>query len=171
MPLSPQVSSLVCWKLNIEIAPKLPTGPSGSEPPFFPRPDAKAADPGKTMAQLHCWTFDLASGSDRFKREQLDDLSGDFPQFDERFVLNLYRRGHSAAPRKRDRVETFDMLVHHAFRSGKQESLVIPDVTRRRSDEATGDISAPQDRCRAAKTIPCSRGNVSLISKLISLLR
>ena len=50
--------------------------------PLFPNADGS---PGKqTEARLTRWTIDLASTSNQARREQIDDLSGEFPRFDER---------------------------------------------------------------------------------------
>jgi len=95
-------------------------------PPLFPEAGAAAVDPVKSVARLFRWTFDLADSSDEFKREQLDDLSGDFPRMDERFALNPYRHGYFAARENRGVASGFDRLVHHDFTTGGQTTCSIP---------------------------------------------
>ena len=60
----------------------------------FPIPTAAPGDPAKAIAHLTRWTFDLAANTDGFKREQIDDLAGEFPRFDERFAGLDYRHGY-----------------------------------------------------------------------------
>ena len=95
-------------------------------PPFFGDPTGKISDPTKTVARLHRWTFDLAGKSDEFKREQIDDLSADFPRLDQRYSLNPYRHGFYAATRK-EFVDTFDILAHHDLKTAKVASYRIPN--------------------------------------------
>src|SRR5262249_12390085 len=59
------------------------------EPPFFPE-IGKPSDPKKTIAHLTRWTFDLKGHTDTFRREQIDDLSSDFPRLDERHATLPY---------------------------------------------------------------------------------
>ena len=70
--------------------------------PLFPDPNGRAGDPAKAIAHLTRWTFDLASNSDGFKREQIDDLAGEFPRFDERLAGLDYRHGYFAASSDRE---------------------------------------------------------------------
>jgi carotenoid cleavage dioxygenase len=94
-------------------------------PPLFPQLGATVVDPAKSQAQLHRWTFNLADATDRFKREQIDDLSGDFPRLDERFALNPYRYGYFAA-REGAGAQGFDMLASYDFKTGKRATYGIP---------------------------------------------
>jgi carotenoid cleavage dioxygenase-like enzyme len=95
-------------------------------PPFFGDATGKPLDPTKTVARLHRWTFDLAAKSDDFKRERIDDLSADFPRLDERFSLNPYRHGFYAATEKKESVQSFDILAHSDFKTGKLATYSIP---------------------------------------------
>ncbi len=96
------------------------------EPPLFRDLSGRPPDPAKTVARLHQWTFDLAAPSDHFKREQIDDLSGDFPRLDPRFALNPYRHGYFAAKRGVERPGTFEMLSHRDFKTGQQATYSVP---------------------------------------------
>src|SRR5215831_18888841 len=93
-------------------------------PPLFPEPGASSVDSAKTQAQLHRWTFTLADGTDEFKGEQVDDLSGEFPRLDERFALNPYRYGYFAA--RADTAQGFDTLVTYDFKTGRRSTYGIP---------------------------------------------
>jgi len=48
------------------------------------------------MARLNRWTFDLAGNGNGFKHGHIDDLAGEFPQFDERFAGLSCRHGFYA---------------------------------------------------------------------------
>lgn len=54
------------------------------EPPLFPHLDGRPADAEKCRARLARWTIDLASNSNMFKQEYLDDVGGELPRIDER---------------------------------------------------------------------------------------
>ena len=61
--------------------------------PLFPLPDGSPSTKELPMAKLFRWTFDLAGKGNTIKEEQLDDRSGEFPRFDERFCMSDYRHG------------------------------------------------------------------------------
>lgn len=76
-------------------------------------------------AQLVRWTLDLAVNSNRVKREQLDDLPGEFPRFDERSTGLNYSHGwfagNSRKPRPGSRTTgLFDCIAHVDLHSGKR---------------------------------------------------
>jgi carotenoid cleavage dioxygenase len=54
------------------------------EAPLFPHPDGRRTDPEKSRAKLCRWTFDLSGNTDRFTRDYLDDVTGEFPRIDDR---------------------------------------------------------------------------------------
>ncbi len=54
------------------------------EAPLFPHPDGRRTDPEKSRARLCRWTFDLSGNTDRFTRDYLDDITGEFPRIDDR---------------------------------------------------------------------------------------
>jgi carotenoid cleavage dioxygenase-like enzyme len=87
--------------------------------PLFPDPEGRPGDPAKARASLYRWTFDLAGNSDAFRREQIDDLDGEFPRLDERFTGLGYRRGYYAA-RSGDRFDGFDILASLDLETGKR---------------------------------------------------
>jgi carotenoid cleavage dioxygenase-like enzyme len=80
----------------------------------------------KGVARLHRWTFDLASTSDGFVREPIDDLPADFPRLDERFALNPYRYGFFAAMQKQEYIDTFDLLVRLDLQTGQRTTYGVP---------------------------------------------
>ncbi len=87
--------------------------------PLFPTLDGSA--PRDAFAHLTRWTFDLADSSNTVKREQIDDLAGEFPRFDERHAGLGYRHGWFAGITRRD-VESvrFDTIAHVDLASGKR---------------------------------------------------
>lgn len=86
--------------------------------PLFPNVDGS---PGKqTEAKLTRWTLDLASNSNQAKREQIDDLSGEFPRFDERLAGLPYRHGWYAANLGSKNPLVFNSVAHIDLKTGKR---------------------------------------------------
>lgn len=54
------------------------------EPPLFPHLHGRPAHSEKCRARLARWTFNLASNSNAFKQEYLDEVFGELPRIDER---------------------------------------------------------------------------------------
>ncbi|HEX4112160.1 MAG TPA: carotenoid oxygenase family protein [Stellaceae bacterium] len=96
------------------------------EAPLFPSPDGKPGDPEKAVARLTRWTFDLDANTDSFKREQIDDLSGEFPRIDERFAGLSYRHGFYAASTDKELDSGFDMLAHLDLETGTRTAYQLP---------------------------------------------
>jgi carotenoid cleavage dioxygenase len=115
--------------------------------PLFPDPDGRPGDPAKAVARLTRWTFDLAAHTDGFKREQIDDLAGEFPRFDERLAGLDYRHGYFAASNDAKFVDRFDTLARFDLKSNKRSAYRLPlgDVVSepifvpRADDAAEGD--------------------------------
>ena len=115
--------------------------------PLFPDSDGRPGDPAKAVARLTRWTFDLAANTDGFKREQIDDLSGEFPRFDERLAGLDYRQGYFAASSDAKFVDRFDTLARFDLKSNKRSAYRLPpgDVVSepifvpRAGDVAEGD--------------------------------
>ena len=97
--------------------------------PLFPNADGSRGE--DTAARLTRWTIDLAGSSNQIKREPLDDLTGDFPRFDERRSGLAYRHGWFAANREHPGGARFDTLAHVDLASGKRVTHDLPagDVT------------------------------------------
>jgi carotenoid cleavage dioxygenase-like enzyme len=86
--------------------------------PLFPNADGtRNKDLG---ARLVRWTFDLADTTNQVKREQLDDLAGEFPRFDERRAGLSYRHGWFAGRSRRSGEMGFDALAHIDLATGKR---------------------------------------------------
>ncbi|HLI67887.1 MAG TPA: carotenoid oxygenase family protein [Caulobacteraceae bacterium] len=113
--------------------------------PLFPNADGSPGE--NAAARLVRWTFDLAGASDTIKREPLDDLSGEFPRFDERRAGLAYRHGWFAASESRPGVIRFDCLAHIDHTTGKRAvwrgdggaSPCEPVFVPRAPDAAEGD--------------------------------
>src|ERR1019366_9337730 len=100
-----------------------------------------------SSAHLVRWTFDLAGASNTIKREQIDDLAGEFPRFDERYAGLGYRHGWDAGNSSRPGSVKFDCIAHLDHQTGKRslhqfdggdapgEPIFIP----RSADAAEGD--------------------------------
>ncbi len=95
------------------------------EPPLFPRADGGKSDPTRQRARLTRWTFDLAAGTNSFVSEDLDDLDGEFPRIDERFIGRLNRHGWHACSSAAAAPATFDGLAHHDRLSGRRRTYFL----------------------------------------------
>ena len=87
--------------------------------PLFPTLDGST--PKNAFARMTRWTFDLADNSNTVKREQIDDLAGEFPRFDERRAGLGYRHGWFAGISRSD-VDSvrFDTVSHLDLSTGKR---------------------------------------------------
>jgi carotenoid cleavage dioxygenase-like enzyme len=90
------------------------------EAPLFPRVDGTPT--GSAGARLVRWTFDLAGDSNTIKREQIDDLFGEFPRFDERHAGLAYRHGWFAGNTNRIDGVRFDAIAHVDLTTGKRRT-------------------------------------------------
>lgn len=117
--------------------------------PLFPNPDGSPGDPDKSQARLFRWTFDLASNSDDFKEEQLDDLVGEFPRLDERSTGLRNRYGVIAGNVSREKgdgggmntIAWYDLQkkTRQLHRFGPQDGTSEPVFVPRSSAAAEGD--------------------------------
>ena len=113
--------------------------------PLFPNADG-SRNPNRG-ARLVRWTFDLSDTTNQIKREQLDDMAGEFPRFDERRAGLSYRHGWFAANSRNPGEFGFDAIAHIDLASGKRLAYELPlgDATGepifvpRSADAAEGD--------------------------------
>lgn len=95
--------------------------------PLFPDSEGRPGDPAKAVARLTRWTFDLAANTDTFRQESLDDLTGEFPRFDERFAGLEYRHGFFAArSNEGSRGDGFDTLAHIDLKTNTRSTYRLP---------------------------------------------
>jgi carotenoid cleavage dioxygenase-like enzyme len=94
--------------------------------PLFPDPDGRPGDPAKAIARLTRWTFDLSANTNIFKRERMDELSGEFPRLDERFAGLDYRHGFFAAAADPIASDEFDVLAHIDLKTNKRTAYRVP---------------------------------------------
>ncbi len=92
--------------------------------PLFPLADGS---PGrKCGAYLVRWVFDLADASDVIKEVKLDELSGEFPRFDERFAMSENRHGWFAGNTANSGDVRFDVLAHIDLKTGARSTWTLP---------------------------------------------
>ena len=91
--------------------------------PLFPNVDGSRN--AASGARLVRWTLDLCDKSNQIKREQLDDLPGEFPRFDERRAGSCYRHGWFAANSRPDAMH-FDALAHVDLSAGGRTVYQLP---------------------------------------------
>jgi carotenoid cleavage dioxygenase-like enzyme len=85
-------------------------------PPVFPNADGSPAR--DVEARLTRWTIDLA-GTNRAKREQVDDLNCEMPRFDERLAGRPYRHGWYMANIDSKYPLMHDAIAHIDLKAGK----------------------------------------------------
>ncbi len=118
--------------------------------PLFPRADGGA--PGRAAANLFRWTFDLSGATDAIAEQQLDDLDGEFPRFDERHSGLSYRHGWFAGDSRNGSAVKFNTIAHVDLATGKRnehrlgegdltsEPVFVPRTAD--SDEGDGWLTA-----------------------------
>ncbi len=99
--------------------------------PLFPHLDGSPPDPAKASARLCEWVFDLADNSNGVQRRYLDDVTGEFPRMDERFVGLDYDHGYYGASTHGDDGVGFNAICRYDFRTGQRHQYELPegDVT------------------------------------------
>ncbi|HEY5107495.1 MAG TPA: carotenoid oxygenase family protein [Caulobacteraceae bacterium] len=113
--------------------------------PLFPNTDGSRNKDGG--ARLVRWTLDLLDQTNQIKREQLDDMAGEFPRFDERRAGLCYRHGWFAANSRKPGSFGFDAIAHVDLATGKRvaHELSAGDATGepifvpRSADASEGD--------------------------------
>ena len=139
--------------------------------PLFPLPDGSPLDEELPPARLTRWTFDLDGHGNTFREEQLDDRSGEFPRFDERFCMSDYRHGWIVAgdvtdPKTGEPRQ--DGLVHYdlktgkstAWSAGKDDRFGEPIFVPRSEDARRGRRLAPERALsRRGKALAISRSS------------
>jgi carotenoid cleavage dioxygenase len=113
--------------------------------PLFPNADGS---PGRLAgARLVRWTFDLADDSNPIRQQPLDDMTGEFPRFDERRAGLPYRHGYFAASSVNSDKILFDSIAHFDARTGSRVQHTFaagdapgePVFVPRSPDAAEGD--------------------------------
>jgi len=114
--------------------------------PPFPRVDRhERATPQPRLCR---WTFDLAGDSDRIAREYIDDLAGEVPRIDERFLGRRHRHGwYAVLGRDGGGRSAPNGLVHLDLVRGERALYRVPEGDRvsepvfvpRAADAAEGD--------------------------------
>ncbi|MCZ6656092.1 MAG: carotenoid oxygenase family protein [Gammaproteobacteria bacterium] len=99
--------------------------------PLFPHLDGSPPDPEKSSARLCEWVFDLADNSNGVQRRYLDDVTGEFPRLDERFVGLEYDYGYYGASTRSDDGVGFNAIARYDFKTGQRHQYELPegDVT------------------------------------------
>lgn len=92
--------------------------------PLFPNADGSPGAPSHAI--MVRWTLDLKGPSDAVKREQLDDMAGEFPRFDERRSGLSYRHGYFAANSRNEPTIRSDAIAHVDLATGRRTTAVLP---------------------------------------------
>jgi len=97
------------------------------EAPLFPHVDGSKPDKEKANARLCEWEIDLAANSNGIKTTYLEDITGEFPRFDERRAGLDYRHGYYAASTIKNGGDGFNSVVHHDLQTGSAKRFDLPD--------------------------------------------
>jgi carotenoid cleavage dioxygenase len=95
--------------------------------PLFPNPDGSAGDPSKMWAKLNRWTFDLASNTDDYQVEQLDDAASEFGRLDERHACQNYRYGYMLRQEAGDGSVDFSNIAKFDHQTGTTDTYKMED--------------------------------------------
>lgn len=113
--------------------------------PLFPNADGTRGR--NAGAYLVRWTFDLAGDSDTILEEQLDDLAGEFPRYDERFTFQANRHGWFAGNSTKPGDFRSNTIAHIDLKTGKRAEWQVgpgdavgePVFAERSADAPEGD--------------------------------
>jgi carotenoid cleavage dioxygenase len=114
--------------------------------PPFPRIDRR--ERATPQPRLSRWTFDLAGESDHVTREYIDDLAGEVPRIDERFLGGRHRHGwYALLGRDAGGRSALNALAHLDLVTGQRALYRLPESDRvsepvfvpRAADAAEGD--------------------------------
>jgi carotenoid cleavage dioxygenase len=112
------------WEANDQITALVM---QSEEPPLFPHVDGRAAHSDNCRARLARWTFDLASNSNAFKQEYLDDIGGELPRIDERRVGLLSDHGwYATIDPGRPLIGGLSGLMHVNSRGARRGQYRLP---------------------------------------------
>lgn len=113
--------------------------------PLFPLADGSR---GKQCgAYLVRWTFDLNDASDTIREEQIDDMPGEFPRYDERFGFQKNRHGWFAGQTTKPGDIRTNTLAYIDLKTNKRtdwftgpgDALSEPVFVERSADAPEGD--------------------------------
>jgi carotenoid cleavage dioxygenase-like enzyme len=92
--------------------------------PLFPNADGS---PGRSAgAKLVRWTFDLTGATDAIREEQLDDLTAEFPRYDERLTFARNRHGWFVGASGRSGAPEADIIAHIDLTTGVRHDWTLP---------------------------------------------
>jgi carotenoid cleavage dioxygenase len=116
--------------------------------PLFPLPDGSPSTKELPFARLTRWTFDFDGHGNTFREQQLDDRSGEFPRFDERFCMSDYRHGWivsgniaAAGMPRREGITHYDLATgkNVTWNAGPDDRFGEPIFVHRSENAAEGD--------------------------------
>lgn len=91
--------------------------------PLFPNADGSKGE--NAEARMTRWTIDLTGASNTVKREQIDDLTSEFPRLDERFAGLPYRHGWYVANVGVKNPIMFNSIAHIDLKTGARKTLTF----------------------------------------------
>jgi carotenoid cleavage dioxygenase-like enzyme len=116
--------------------------------PLFPNPDGSPSSQEPAAARLFRWIFDLGGKANTMQEVQLDDRTGEFPRFDERYCMSDYRHGWIvsgnvtvAGVRRQEGITHYDLVAgkDQTYVAGGDDRFGEPVFVPRADDAAEGD--------------------------------
>src|SRR5262249_60230733 len=110
--------------------------------------DTTASLPAFEDGLLARWTFDLSGATDRFTKEYVDDISGEFPRIDDRCADDANPHGwYACAYPDGSTASRFSGIVHVDFNANRRahywlsagDTVSEPVFVERTADAVEGD--------------------------------
>ncbi len=112
---------------------------------FAPKLDGTMAQPEEGLSPLlRRWTIDVSGNSASVNEDMLDDMTGEFPRLDDRYMTREHQHAYLVGGAGRDLI--FNRLLHYDMQSGKrylwgEDHLLLgePIFAPRNKHSAQGD--------------------------------
>ena len=95
-------------------------------PPLFPYADGTMPKQSDAEAKHARWEIDIKRS--KLTKTSLDDITGEFPRFDERFALQKYSNGYYAGCiGKHPRGMSLNSIIHYDYQKGERKSYTTAE--------------------------------------------
>ena len=95
-------------------------------PPLFPYADGTMPKQSEAEAKHARWEIDIKNS--KLIKTSLDNITGEFPRFDERFALRKYTHGYYAGSiGKHPRGMSLNSIIHYDYNTGERKSYTTAE--------------------------------------------
>ena len=96
-------------------------------PPLFPYADGTMPKQSEAEAKHARWEIDIKNS--KLIKTSLDNITGEFPRFDERFALRKYTHGYYAGSiGNHPRGMSLNSIIHYDYNTGERKSYTTLKV-------------------------------------------